>query len=156
MATSLFKKLNLKDQTNIMVLNKPEEFQKELDLLPHTIKIYFERTEKIEFVLIFALTQHDVDQGFLKIRDALQPQAVLWFCYPKMSSKKYKCDFNRDTGWQILGEAGLEPVRMVAIDADWSALRFKRAVDIKTITRRESFALTVDAKSRTQKKGYKR
>ena len=34
-----------------------------------------------------------------------------------------------------MGEAGFEPVRMVAIDEDWSALRFRRAEFIKNMTR---------------------
>ncbi len=55
--------------------------------------------------------------------------------YPKGTSKKYTCEFNRDNGWQRLGEHGFEPVRMVAIDEDWSALRFRRAEHIKTMTR---------------------
>jgi hypothetical protein len=36
---------------------------------------------------------------------------------------------------------------------DWSALRFRKAEFIKTIARRESFALTPDAKARTTQKG---
>jgi len=76
----------------------------------------------------------------------LTKDALLWFCYPKGSSKKYKCDFNRDNGWQALGELGFEPVRMVAIDEDWSALRFKPAEAIKTMTR--SFAITATGKAK--------
>ncbi|MDN3689354.1 hypothetical protein [Cyclobacterium jeungdonense] len=78
---------------------------------------------------------------------------VIWICYPKASSKQYKCDFNRDTGFGILGDYGLEAVRQVAIDEDWSALRFRKVEYIKNITRRESFALTKEAKRRTNKKG---
>jgi hypothetical protein len=33
---------------------------------------------------------------------------------------------NRDTGWEALQAAGFDTVRLVAIDADWSALRFRR------------------------------
>jgi hypothetical protein len=42
---------------------------------------------------------------------------------------------------------------MVAIDEDWSALRFRKVEFIKTITRRESYALTTEAKKRTTQKG---
>jgi hypothetical protein len=41
----------------------------------------------------------------------------------------------------------------VAIDEDWSALRFRRVNHIKNITRKESFALTKEAKERTSQKG---
>jgi len=51
---------------------------------------------------------------------------LLWFAYPKGSSKKYRCAFNRDTGWDVLKSLGFDTVRAVAIDEDWSALRFRR------------------------------
>ena len=59
----------------------------------------------------------------------------LWMVYPKGSSKKYKCEFNRDSGWPELGAAGFEPVRLVAVDEDWSAWRFRRVEHIKTMAR---------------------
>lgn len=52
--------------------------------------------------------------------------AILWFAYPKGTSKKYKCEFNRDNGWDVIRAAGFDTVRAVAIDEDWSALRFRR------------------------------
>jgi len=59
---------------------------------------------------------------------------------PQATSKRYKSEINRDTGWQALGQAGFEPVRAVAIDEDWSALRFRRVEFIKTLTRATSTA----------------
>ena len=41
-----------------------------------------------------------------------------------------------------MGDAGFEPVRMVAIDEDWSALRFRRVEFIKTMNRPEDVRLT--------------
>ena len=58
--------------------------------------------------------------------------ALLWFAFPKGTSKKYQCDFNRDTGWSLLKTAGFDTVRAVAIDDDWSALRFRRVEYIKS------------------------
>jgi hypothetical protein len=75
--------------------------------------------------------------------------AILWFCYPKGTSKKYTCDFNRDTGWASLGQLGWEPVRQVAIDDDWSALRFRNPDFIKTMTR--SFAMTEKGKAKVKR-----
>jgi hypothetical protein len=59
---------------------------------------------------------------------------VVWFAYPKQSSKKYVSEIDRDHGWAKLGAAGFEPVRMVAIDEDWSAVRFRRVDYIKTLS----------------------
>ena len=53
----------------------------------------------------------------------------------------------------MVGQYNLEPVRLVAIDEDWSALRFRKVEYIKKITRKESYALTAEAKNRTTQKG---
>lgn len=68
--------------------------------------------------------------------------AIVWFAYPKGSSKKYKSQINRDNGWNVLGREGFEPVRMVAIDEDWSAVRFRRAGFIKNMTRDKEHLLS--------------
>jgi len=59
-------------------------------------------------------------------------RSVHVFAYPKGTSKKYKCDFNRDTGWDKLKEAGFDTVRSIAIDEDWTGLRFRRKEFIKS------------------------
>lgn len=76
---------------------------------------------------------------------------MVWFVYPKGTSKKYKNKINRDSGWEIMGKVGFERVRLAAIDEDWSALRFRRVEYIKTMQRRESIAQTKDGKAKTKK-----
>jgi hypothetical protein len=106
-----------------------------------------------EFVICFVTTQIEIEQFISAIYQKLKGDAIIWLCYPKMTSKNYKCDFNRDSGWTSMGKYNLEPVRQVAIDDDFSALRFRKVEFIKTITRRESFAITREAKKRTTQKG---
>jgi hypothetical protein len=149
--TPLFKKLNLKDQPELVILNAPKSFDVELEQL-QGLKIIrdLKGVQKVQFALIFATRQAEVDLAAKAIAGRLQGDAVVWFAYPKGSSKKYRCEFNRDTGWAALGELGLEPVRQVAIDEDWSALRFRRVTFIKTMTR--SFALTPEGRAKAGKK----
>ena len=90
-------------------------------------------------MLAFVTTQVQVDTLARDVAQATSGDAVVWFAYPKQSSKRYRCDFNRDTGWAALGTAGFEPVRQVAVDEDWSALRFRRVEFIKKLTRAEWF-----------------
>jgi hypothetical protein len=119
MAT-LFEKLNLKNHQEILVLRAPESLEPELARLPvMTIHRHLESVAEIRFSLAFVTRQSEVD--------ALAPQI-----YPKGTSKRYKCDFNRDTGWNALKAAGFDTVRAVAIDEDWTALRFRRVEYIKS------------------------
>ena len=54
-------------------------------------------------------------------RDQLARPATLWVAYPKAN----RADLNRDTLWPILAEHGLRPIGQVAVDAVWSAMRFR-------------------------------
>lgn len=146
---SIFEKLNLKNQNQIVVLNGPASFEPELAAL-RGIEILrdLKAVKAVEFLLAFVITQKEVDTLAKAIGKKAQGDAVVWFAYPKGSSKKYKSEINRDRGWQSLGDAGFEPVRMVAIDEDWSATRFRRAEFIKTMTRGKEWRMSAQAKAR--------
>ncbi len=141
--SNVFKKLNLKDQKEILVLNAPESFEPELARLDNVaIRRSIDSIQRIVFSLTFVTRQAEVDNWAQKVARRAEGDAIVWFAYPKASSKNYTCEFNRDTGWAILGKLGFEGVRQVAIDADWSALRFRRVEFIKTISRAKQRRLT--------------
>jgi hypothetical protein len=77
--------------------------------------------------------------------------AVVWAAYPKASSRRYTSELGRDAGWQPLGDLGYEPVRMVAIDEDWTAVRFRRAEFIKNMTRGAERAMSTAGKAKAGK-----
>lgn len=150
---TVFEKLNLKDQKQIVVLNAPESFESELGTLGAvTVLRDAQAAKEIEFSLAFVTTQKEIDAIAKNISRKAAGDTVVWFAYPKGTSKKYHCDFNRDHGWEPLGKAGFEPVRMVAIDEDWSALRFRRAEFIKNMKRAPEHRLSAQAKARAAKK----
>jgi hypothetical protein len=147
---STFGKLNLKDQKQILVLHSPESFEPELKTLRGvTVQRELKHAAEIEFSLAFVIQQEDVDTLGKAIAKKVKGDAVVWFAYPKGSSKKYKSGINRDSGWKVLGDAGFEPVRMVAIDEDWSAVRFRRVKFIKALTRGTEHRMSAQGKART-------
>jgi len=131
--SEIFEKLNLKDQQEILVLHAPESFQPELARLPIlTIHYHIESVPEISFFLAFVTRKSEVDELAKAVASRTPGDAIVWFAYPKGTSKKYTCDFNRDTGWGVLKALGFDTVRAVAIDDDWTALRFRRVEYIKT------------------------
>ena len=129
---SIFDKLNLKDQTEILVLHAPASFEPELASLQGvTIARELKAIKKISFALVFVSQQQELDKISAALVKKVDGDALLWFAYPKGSSKRYQCEFNRDTGWDVIKAAGFDTVRMVAIDEDWSALRFRHMDFIK-------------------------
>ena len=139
--TPLFNKLNLGQIRVVHVLNAPGPFEAELAAL-NGVQIKREATERVEFAMAFVKTLAEVEQATSQLTRHAHEDAVLWMVYPKSTSKKYKCEFNRDTGWASLGQAGYEPVRQVAVDEDWSALRFRKVEHIKTMKRNPEGAIS--------------
>jgi hypothetical protein len=130
--SALFKKMNLTTQTKIAVFNAPSSFDGELKALKG-IKVLRDpkKPSKLQFALAFAVTQGELDRYSALMAAGSEGDAILWFAYPKGTSKRYHCEFNRDQGWQVIRGAGFDSVRMVAIDEDWSALRFRRLAYVK-------------------------
>ena len=134
--TAIFKKLNLKDQAKIVVLNAPSSFEAELAYVEGVeIRRRLTGIKTLTFALAFVTKQKEVDTLAEGITAKAEGDAILWFAYPKGTSKNYTCDFNRDTGWALLSKNGFRGVRQVAIDDDWSALRFRRTEFVKTGSR---------------------
>lgn len=139
--TPLFKKLNLGALQRIHVLDAPASFESELSAL-REVQIQRGVSGPVSFALAFVKTLGEVERAAAQLIPQAVDDAVLWMAYPKGTSKRYRCEFNRDTGWASLGQAGYEPVRMVAIDEDWSALRFRKVIHIRTMTRRPEGAIS--------------
>jgi hypothetical protein len=135
--TAVFQKLNLKTQREIAVFNVPVSFEPELSRL-EGVKVLRnpKKPTGVQFALAFATQQAELDRLSNILAAEAQGDALLWFAYPKGTSKRYNCQFNRDSGWHVIRGAGFESVRQVAIDEDWSALRFRRLEYIKPSARR--------------------
>lgn len=148
---AVFKKMNFKDSPTVVVINAPASFESNIEIMKEWAIFYrnLSLVESTNFIIAFCTMQHEVDAVAVEAATKLVGDGLLWFAYPKGTSKKFTCDFNRDTGWEILGQLGFEPVRAVAIDNDWSALRFRRVEYIKKMTR--SFAMTEVGKEKIGK-----
>ena len=117
MATPLRSKLQLGYGQYLEVLDAPADVQPELADLSGA-----ERAG----LLVFVKSQADVARHAEALADAAaEPDGLAWAAYAKRSSG-VETDITRDRGWEALRAVGLQPVRQVAIDDTWSALRFRR------------------------------
>jgi hypothetical protein len=125
----LLRKLNLKDQDTLFVLDAPASFEPELQALGGgvTVKRALGKGDRLGFGIAFAVTRSQLDAASAALAAAAEGDAVVWVAYPKGTSRRYRCEFNRDNGWDVLTAACFKPVRQVAIDEDWSALRLRRS-----------------------------
>jgi hypothetical protein len=126
----VWKKLNYKSQDLVLVVNAPGSFKAELtELAGFGTGIHASPESGIRygFILAFARDAAELEKVADLCLPCMADGAVLWFGFPKQSSKTMKSDINRDKVWELLAPRQIQPNRNVAIDDDWSALRFRRA-----------------------------
>ncbi len=130
----LLAKLNYKGQERIAVINADDEFIPPLTENLRNIIIDKEIDPRYpyEFIILFVKKVSEIELIAPIAIHNLVADGVLWFCYPKKTSKKYKSDIDRDHGWDSLIEVGLQGVRMISLNDNWSAFRFRNTKYIKS------------------------
>ena len=143
--TPLFKKLNLKSETSILVLDAPESFEPELASLDG-VKVVRSaaKTKEVSFAMAFVTTLAGVEKATAQIDAKAVGDVIVWMVYPKQTSKKYKCEFNRDTGWNAMRSAGFDTVRQVAyaVASDEKRALLQHLLESKSIAQAIVFAST--------------
>ncbi len=76
-------------------------------------------------VLAFALTAADLTTTADAAIRAAREDRLAWIAYPKAG--QLGTDLNRDSLARAVSELGVRPVRQIALDDTWSALRFRPA-----------------------------
>lgn len=144
----LLKKLNYKGQKDIFLLNSPKEFIPKKLVMSElaNLREAVENNDTIDFALIFVKSEEEISHYSELVLPKIQDDGIVWFVYPKKSSKKYKVSISRDIGWEIVGNYNFEPVRQISIDDDWSALRFRKVDFIKNFTRGAENAISAKGK----------
>jgi len=136
--TDLLKKLNYKDEKRIALINADDEFFTTLiETLPGIIiDREIDKRCPYAFMLIFAYSLSDVKVYVPDAIHNLTSDGKLWFCFPKNGKKGNKKELGRDSGWELLNKSGFFGVRVVSVDNNWSAIRFRNIKFIKSTSGR--------------------
>lgn len=124
------KKLGIKAGFRVLLLRAPKDFVESIEALPENVTVNTQPGGLYDLVLAFFHSRAEVEQHGLAALNAVKPGGLVWLCYPEQSSK-LKSDVHRDTGWNVIQEAGWEVVSLIAIDNTWSAMRFRPSGEIK-------------------------
>ena len=132
--TDILVKLNYKGQNRIAVINAEADFFDLISkLLPDVIiDGIIDPRFPYSYIILFVKSKSDIDHLTPVALHNLTADGTLWFCYPKKTSKKYSVDIDRDHGWDALNNSGFRGIRMVSVDDNWSALRFRNVKYIKS------------------------
>lgn len=116
----IIRKLKFKDKA--VIINTPPEMEKEF--AEPGFATSFDKKVKSTNTLVFINNNKDYLDFLNKQLKHIEPDSVLWFAYPKGTSK-IKTDINRDTIRVTGEEFGITTVTAISIDDTWSALRFR-------------------------------
>jgi hypothetical protein len=74
-------------------------------------------------LLLFVVDRAALEAHWAQVVPAAKEERLTWVAYPK--SGQLGTDLNRDSLAALLAEGAIHPVRQIAIDDTWSALRFR-------------------------------
>lgn len=123
---SLFEKLQLKDEKNLLIQGIPSAIEKQFSKLSFSKDVTpLLKAKRIDFSLVFVINQNQLCNILKDVFPAMHAEGKLWVAYPKAASK-IASDLNRDCSWQIFADNGYENVEEVPLDHVWTAIRFKK------------------------------
>lgn len=121
--TPLAKKLGLKADGIIALVNAPAGFETALAPLPAGARATRTPAGKPQLVLMFAANLAELTKRFVPLAKKLDAAGALWVAWPKKASK-VPTDLIEDVVRKIGLEAGLVDVKVCAVDETWSGLKF--------------------------------
>lgn len=123
---SIVEKLHLSEERNLLIQGLPSSIEKQFAKLSFSKNVTpLLRSKKIDWALVFAVNENQLNNILKDVLPALHEDSKLWVAYPK-STSKITSDLNRDCSWSTLTGNGYEGVVQVALDHVWSALWWKR------------------------------
>ena len=117
-------KLGLKAAGALLLFAAPPGVEALLGALPEGATVVKDPAAPCRLTLVFARNCSELVRHMPRAIAALAPGGALWVAFYKKSSGQ-KTDLDRDTIREHAMTLGLRAVSIIAIDAQWSALRFK-------------------------------
>ena|ERR1700712_550029 len=131
MSQTLFEKLLIQDERNLLIQGLPSSIEKQFTKLSFSKNVTpLLKSRKIDFALVFAVSESQLSGILNEVLPALKSEAKLWIAYPKATSK-IVTNLNRNCTWDCTTDAGygacFEDLDKVELDNVWVASRFKKA-----------------------------
>lgn len=126
--TEMLHKLQIPSGTKLWLINVPQAIAEELTAgaeveLVHGDSYY-------DGVLACFSSSPEVEAMTPRILKEMPPDGIFWAAYRAGDAGK-QAGLTRNKGWSALEAAGYVPVGQIALDSEWSALRFRPKAMIK-------------------------
>src|SRR5688500_455259 len=121
--TPLVKKLGIKPGYTLCIVNPPDHYLDLLCPLPEGVPIKEELSHDMDFIHLFVKDQKTFRQLFIRSKNNLKKDGMLWVSWPKKSSK-VPTDLDENIIRDFGLNDGLVDVKVCAVDEIWSGLKF--------------------------------
>ena len=121
--TPLPRKLGIKEQFRVLLLDCPGDVKKELQGSLATCRIIKDAHDPLDFAMIFVKNAAALKKKFSHVAKRLAPAGMLWVSWPKKTSG-VATDLTENDVRSIGLQAGLVDVKVCAVNEIWSGLKF--------------------------------
>jgi len=88
MSQTLFEKLLIQDERNLLIQGLPSSIEKQFTKLSFSKNVTpLLKSRKIDFALVFAVSESQLSGILREVLPVLKTDAKLWIAYPKATSK---------------------------------------------------------------------
>lgn len=122
--TPLPKKLGIKPESEVLLLDAPEDFQDTLGDLPPGAALRRDASARGDLVIWFVRSRDDLERRISDVAERMGAGG-LWIAWPKKASGVVT-DVSETIVREIGLASGLVDYKICAIDTTWSGLRFAR------------------------------
>lgn len=120
--TPLVKKLGIKENFRVRFINEPDHYVDLLGEIPNGVTILKRKSKDIDFIHLFAKDVKTFEKSFLKIKDEIKKDGMIWVSWYKKASK-IPTDMSENVIRNTALSFGLVDVKVCAVDAQWSGLK---------------------------------
>lgn len=119
-ATPLIKKLGIKEEMKIVLMNAPKDYMKllEYDISKHLVN----KISDADFVHVFVTSIEELKTSFMKIIGQAKSNLIIWIWWYKKSSG-IATDVTEDVIREIVLPTGWVDIKVCAVSDVWSALK---------------------------------
>jgi hypothetical protein len=118
-AKPLVERLQVKGERRLAVLHAPEGLRPLFGADDRLATAH-----EADVVVAFMATRGELNRRLAELKNSTRPEAILWLAYPKTTSPR-ATELSRDFIHDYALTVALDAVAQIAIDTDYSALRFK-------------------------------
>jgi hypothetical protein len=122
--TPLPKKLGIRENYRVVLVNAPERFERKLEPLAPGAE-FAEEAKGANVAVLFVKSQAELVRDFRALAKALPEKTALWIAWPKKASG-VATDLSENPIREFGLDAGWVDYKVCAIDETWSGLCFAR------------------------------